>query len=244
MAAPASARERVYALWQIQPAAEPAEGERQVGDGELILRQKLLPTGLAELADDVSDSGDRGLIAKAGSQAIEVVAEQGKIYCVLDTYRRKKTGDLVRSDQNLVLCLVDRDENRRFEGAFEMLGSPTGIILGGNVPKTIRSIDVGYRQIDPNLTTGDFWVGVRYEQYFNIYGKRMLLTDFGGRGVSQSLTAFDTFTSKGPYPHSAQVLGAKFTIVAAEPKSVRVKIETMMPPQPFAVVQTTTYSVY
>ena len=239
---PASAADRaaLITLWEIQPPTAPA-GEGHVKDGETVLRQTLLPTGLAVLDADVANATGSRLVAKAGSQLIEATTNGGAIYCALATMRAdKKTGALSENRGGTTLCLHDSESNGRFESVFEMPVGTGLAMIQGQVPKKVRPVDVGYRTRPVGEVQGDFWVGIRYEQYFNIYGNRMFFTDFGGRGQTQSLTDFAKFKAKGAFPQSVNVSGARFTVLAADQDGVRLRTDAPMPTGPFAVTTYTT----
>ncbi len=124
-----------------------------------------------------------------------------------------------------------------------MFDTPGGVgllMVNAEIPKVPRACDVGYAVRPPDEIKGDFWVGIRYEQYFNIYGNRMFFTDYGGRGEKSSFTDFDKFKSKGPFPVTRSPMGAKLTVLATEPKGVRLRVDAAIPPQPFAVITYTT----
>lgn len=231
-------------VWAVQPAEGRYPLERDVADGEVVLRQKLLPLGLAVLGADVALPRGSRLVARRGAQLVRVGGPAGRIHCALETERTDRKGVVVPNKTGTTLCLLDGDGDGRFEGAFEGTGSVTGVIVDALPPKQPVVVDVAYEKRPVEEFVGDYWVGVRYEQYFNVYGNRMLFTDFGGRGAQESLTAFDTFKSKGIFPREVEALGAKLTILSAAPKGVRVRIDRALPPQPFSVVRTTTYRIY
>lgn len=231
-------------VWIIQPSNDAYPLTIEVKDGDMILRQKLLPQGLAVLGEDVMQPDREGLVLKGGSQLVQLVGSDGVIYCGLKTRRADKTGLMVPARSGTTLCLKDSDGNGRFDIAFAGLSSPTGIIMSAQVPKAPSPVDVSFTVRSSSEIEGEFWVGLRYEQYFNIYGNRMLMTDFGGLGTQQSLTAFDTFKSKGPFPRTVGALGANMTIVSAQEKGVTVKVVNAMPQQPFGVATYTTYRLY
>ena len=240
----AMAREPVSLAWIIEPLEDIVPREISVTDGEYLVKQRLLPIGLATLDGDVQLPAGSRIVVRAQTQLVRVLTQNGKLFCALESLLKSKDGSLQPNKSLLVLCLHDSDSNGRLDQAFEVLGSKSGVIMQGRLPKKPKLIDMGYREIPVTQFKGDYWVGVRYEQYFNIYGNRMLMTDFGGRGETQSLTAFDTFKSKGTYPRETGVLGGRFTILAAEPTSIRVRIEKSLPLQPFSVATTTTVRFY
>lgn len=232
---------RVLTLWHVMPASGDALGERMVKDGETILRQALLPSGLAVLEGDVSDTGREKLSVKAGTQLVEASSSAGKVYCALATQRLDtKSGGQIDNKHGTTLCLIDTDGNSRFDAMFDAAGGTGLLMVNAPIPKDTRPCDVGYAVRAPSEVKGDFWVGVRYEQYFNIYGNRMLFTDYGGRGVTASFSNFEKFPSKGPFPIVRTVMGANIAVLAAEPKGARIRVDAVMPPQPFAVVTSTT----
>lgn len=239
-AADAAPRQSLLTLWQVVPAPADALGERMVADGDMVLRQALLPTGLAVLDDAVQDTGREKLSIAAGTQLVQASTGTGKAYCALATERADKSGARVENKRGTTLCLLDADGNGRFEGMFDTTGGVGLLMVQTEVPKAPRPCDIGYTVRPAAEVKGDFWVGIRYEQYFNIYGNRMFFTDFGGRGEKSSLTDFDKFKSAGPFPITKEAMGAKLTVLAAEPKGSRIRIDAAMPAQPFAIISYTT----
>lgn len=238
------ARESISLAWIIEPSNDVAPREITVADGEYVVKQRLLPIGLATLDSDVQLPAGSRILVRSQAQLVRVLTQNSKLFCALESMLKAKDGSLQPNKSPFILCLNDTDSNGQLDQAFEMPVSKSGVIMQGRLPKKPQSIDVGYSEVPGTQFKGDYWVGVRYEQYFNIYGNRMLMTDFGGRGEMQSLTAFDTFKSKGTYPRETGVLGGRFTILAVEPKSIRVRIDKSLPLQPFSVVTNTTVRFY
>lgn len=249
LAAPAIAqpvtRSPMITAWEIQPASETVLGEKLIADGEYILKQTLLPKGLARLVDPVQiDAGRWGV--EPGTQLLEVsIRTQGRLYCSLGASQRdKKTGEM-KNRASDTICLLDSDSDGRFEAAFQHYFSVRSVpMVQGETPKKTESIDAGYAVLRPDEIAGSYFVAVKYDQYFNIYGNRMLFTTFGGLAGTAELTEFGRFKSAGPYPVDKQVLGAEFAIIAAEPKAIRVSIRKSMPLQAFGIQTYTTYRIY
>lgn len=237
-------RVSVKMVWMIQSPTSFEASEKTVTDGSHVLKQRLLPIALATLSSDVAMIRGSKLVLNAGAQLLLAPTTEGRVFCALETMRMSKSGALLENTGSTTLCLLDKDKNGRFDAAFEVVSSPTGIVMQGVVPKQPIIVDATYDIRPREELKGEYWVGIRYEQYFNIYGNRMLMTDFGGRGMKQSLTTFDKFKSNGVFPRDLSVLGARFTILSAEEKGVRVKLKAPMPAQPFGVVSTTTYRFY
>lgn len=238
----AAPRQGVNLVWSIAPAENADLTEHTVKDGEIVLRQKLVPLGLAILGGDVIEPSGNKLVAKRGGQLVEAGFADGRAFCALDTVRIDKSGVEVPNNRGVTLCFVDRERDGRFDMTFEAAGAGggTGVIIQGTLPKTPQIVDMPYEEHPVSELRGDFWVGIRYEQYFNIYGNRMLMTDIGGRGVTMPLTSFATFKSKGVYPQKVSVLGANITLIAPEEKGTRLRVENAMPTQPFALYTYTT----
>ena len=247
----AIASESVSLVWIIEPSSDETASEITVSDGEYIVKQRLLPIGLATLDSDLNVTTGSTFFLRNRAQIIQVPTQNSKLYCATESLIISTESLISPTDLTLqpnkspfILCLHDSDSNGRLDQAFSMPVSKSGVVMQGNLPKKYQSIDVGYSEVPITQFRGDYWVGIRYEQYFNIYGNRMLMTDFGGRGEKESLTAFDTFKSKGTYPRETGVLGGKFTILEANPKSIRVRIDKSLPLQSFSVVTNTTVRFY
>ena len=243
IAGPASAAPKpaLLTVWQVQPPASAVSEERLVGDGELVLKQALLPAGLATLDTEVADAGGVHLTVRPGTQLIAASTQGGRAYCALESLRPdRKTGALAPSKGGLTLCFLDADGNGRFERVVQMPMSISLPMVQGAIPKDVRPVDLAYTPRPSAEIRGDYWVGIRYEQYFNIYGNRMFFLDYGHGDDKQSLTDFAKWKSKGPFPLNVDAFGARVAVVAAEPKGARLRVEHALPAGPFAVVTFTT----
>lgn len=235
------AKVQIMAPWIIVPMESSGPTERVVNDGDYVLKQKLVPMGLAILQVDVASGLANKLRLKAGIQLVAAMGNpSGKTYCAVDTMRVDNKGVEIPNTRGVTLCLVDADGNGHFESAFEVArDSETGLIIQGTVPNIGEPIDAAYETRPAAQIGQNYWVGIRYKQYFNIYGNRMLLIDFGRDQRFSSLTTFAAFKSKGPYPQDLTVLGAKISVLEALPKGVHLRLDASIPSQPFAVFTNT-----
>ena len=214
-------------LWRIVPPASFDPTERVVSDKQLILKQKLLPSGLAVLTA-AARHPESGAEAEVGTQLFRVTSTSGTVYCAFKVERTDKAA--------LSLCLIDKTGDGRFDQVFETAFHVATVPhVQDRAPKRILAIDVPYEVRPPEEVTGEYWVGVQYRQYFNIYGNRMLFTCFGNESGEECLSTFDKVKSKGTYPAERIILGARIVFVAPEGKSMRVRVDAPMAEQPFSV---------
>jgi hypothetical protein len=230
----AEARPTLVTIWTVQAPTDSLANERSVQDGDVVLKQSLFPLGLATLGQPVEIAA-RGLRVEAGSQLVQGVTQQGKAYCALDTISRAKASIFTKPIKGLTICFLDGNEDGRFDSAFGMPGGTGLLMVDGAIPKTTLPVDIAYKQQPVEEIKGNFFVALRYEQYFNIYGNRMFFLDYGGRGETQSLSDFVKFNAKGPFPQSVDVYGARFTILNAEAKGLTLRIDQPLLMKTFAV---------
>lgn len=200
---------------------------------DYILRQRLLPSGLAALSGNVEEAG-----LVAGSQLIEIRSPDALVFC-----------DPVPRAQKLVghaqPCLVDADKDGRFEGLFLTSSATKGILtVQGSRPKTPRAIvPIAYRRLDVTAFGLPLFVGVQYRGNANPAGNHIFQINYGSDASVGSLT--DRFVvGKTDLPATRMPFGAQFDLLAQSSGSIRVRVTKTIPAQPFAVVKTTTYRVY
>ena len=221
----------ISTLWIVQPAPPPV-GERLLAGGDFVLKQRLLPTGLIELAAPAmlgSTSFD------AGTQLIKARAEGVTVYC-----------RPYEPDDKLVGCLMDRDSDGDFEGWFDVLSQTKGLVsIGQKYPKKIKPLDadVGYRTVPITHMTDIYFVAIERRNYFNIYSRESFMIVFGREGALERLTAPISFKSS-EMPKQLTVLGAVFTAITERDGKMVVKVQQAMLAQPFGVVKTTSYRFY
>jgi hypothetical protein len=248
LAAPAHAETRgqLQLLWMIAPNA-PSPAPRLVKDGELLVKNRLLPVAMARLEMDLAPSLAGSLSVSAKSQLYAVRSSTGeKVFCAWETLVRAKNGVLTPNTGISTLCFLDKQSDGRFDASFEAFPGVGLPQIQMPMPKENKlvSVDLPYTMLPPDMFTGDLWVGLRYEQYFNIYGNRMLMVAYGGRGKNQTLTNFSKFKSKGPFPLQVGALGAQLTVLAAGDDGSVIRIDRPISLPVFAVVTTTTVRFY
>lgn len=220
--------------WRLLPAEGFSPAEKVASDEDIILRQAVLPVGLAVLEDEVI-APEQLTLVRAGTQLILAsLGGRSATYCAVDSERVLPTGEVKRQLPAATLCLIDGDRDGKFDHAYRAPMTSTIIpAVQDRTPKRASVVSVRYRVVPPETIAGDFWVGVQYRQYFNIYGNRMLFTALGGRGGVATLSSFKTFKSKGAYPQYEEVMGAKITLLEPLEKSTRLRVETTMTPMTF-----------
>ena len=234
--APAAAAGRgMTTLWMVGEPLVPA-GERQVSRLDYVFKHRLLPTGLAALSDGSAAASAAGLAPDA--QLIEVQTPGAIVFC--DPVIRSKK--LVGQAQP---CFVDGDGDGRFEGSFFTTSVTKGILtIQGKRPGTPKAIaPLAYRRLDPSAFRERMFLGLQYRGNANIVGNHVFDVKYGNEEHSGSLTT-RVLHKKRNIPGSTEVLGGRFTILAASENGITVRIDQPLPPEPFGVLQTTTYRVY
>jgi hypothetical protein len=229
----ASAESRaMHTIWMIQPAPAPTE-ERALASGEFVLKQRLLPSGLAEIEPAAGESAAADL--PAGAQLIEVQTSGAKVFCSARVAKQKLIG-------HAQICLVDSDMDNRFEGMFRTSSATKGLVtISGSRPKRPKAIQpIPYRMVDPSQMEEEFYVAIERRNYFNIYSSESFMIAFGREGEWDRITAPIQFRS-AELPKELTVLGARFTALSEAGGKMIVRVDAPMPPQPFGVLKTTTY---
>lgn len=230
---PAWAGDRsLHNVWTIQE--DPTlRGERTLAREDYVLKQRLLPTGLVALSNDFEEVG-----LTAGSQLIEVRSPGALVFC--DPIPRAQK--LVGHSQP---CLIDADNDGRFEGLFLTSSVTKGILtVEGSRPKTPRAIvPIAYHRLDVAAFGLSLFVGVQYRGNANPAGNHVFQINYGSDSSVGSLT--DRFVvGKAAFPMSRTPFGAQFDLLAQTPEGIQVRVSKTIPTQPFGVVKTTTYTFY
>jgi hypothetical protein len=242
---PAANPDYVETAWIVQ--ADPTQvGERNVRDGEFILKQRLLPPALAELDEDVKDAKSGKILAKAGDQLFGLLTSGAPVFCVNAMPKQNVARSLLFGSGNLQRCLIDSDNNGRFDAEFNAGNAIPGLPnFMRKRPKKPDLVSGGaYRSIDPNMDKQRYFVAVRYEGRAGIIGKGSLPTfsvKFGTEGNIGSLT-YDTVPDTGVMPFDVRMLSSRFTVMARDGEVIRVNVQEAMPEQRFGVVQSIRYN--
>lgn len=227
----------LFTPWQIEPAAPP-QAALDLAGGDFVIKQRLLPMGLAQLDTPLVDPA-RKLSLAAGTQLV-AVGEAGKgVFCDATRYKKK-------ANDTVLACFVDADRDGRFESYFKGYSYSGAIIsLQGKVKaKNLKPIaPVAYRTLAPDAFTQDLFVGIQRRNYFNIYSRESFMVVFGNAQHTEEITQPIQFKS-AEMPKDMTVLGARFTALSETAGRMRIKVHSAMPQQPFAIYQTTTYRFY
>jgi hypothetical protein len=235
--ASASAQSRwLSTIWMIEPTVG-IPAEQEYAGGDVIIKQRLVPAGLAALTDNFSDPQFK-IGAPAGTQFFEVQSGVGRAFC--DGRHSNK-----KANAENYICLVDKDQDGSFEGAFKGLSDTAGIpTIAGKFPKVVKPISpIRYTMRNPLDYTAPYFVAIQRRNFFNIYGRESFTIRFGTDAYSQEITDAVQFKA-AELPKDLDILGAHFTAVSEVSGKMRIKVHATMPAQPFAIVQTTTYRFY
>lgn len=229
---PAAAQSRrLMSFWVIEPAPHPV-GIRHLGGKDEVLRQRLLPSGLAELARVWSDPEVGEL--PAGMQLIEASSDLGAVYC---------EGDIREAGSGGPLCFLDSDRDGRFDSRFKAASStPALAMFTGKVPKAPKPLaePLEYRVVSPTTSRIPAFVAIERRNYFNIYSRENFMIAFGTGDEKKRITDPVHFKA-ADMPRELNILGARFTALSETDGKMAVEVHEGMPAQPFAVMSTVTY---
>ena len=237
LASPAVAAEdprQVYAVWQVQPAAD-APAERTVAKDAPVIRQELLPVALDALSDDARDAAGKLLLAK-GQLLFRLHATTGTVDCVLDTAPRGTVARFIDA-ATARLCLRDGDGDGRFESYFTYSGKVAGLpSVNGKIPKTPHPLPlVAYTAHDVHEAAGLFYVGIDYAGHAPLSGKPRFLFVYGRTGGEHG--SLGQAWSGKTFPDSVQLNGAALTILSEGTDGLRIRVDQPLPAGQFGVGQ-------
>lgn len=216
--------------WIIAPGGA-LPGERALAGGDFVLKQRLLPMGLAELAAPVTMGKSR---FEAGTQFFKAKTDGVAVYC-----------RPYAPDNTLVGCLLDRDSDGDFDEWFDVVSQTKGLpsVAQKYTKKRKPVSEAAYRQVPVTRMSDVYFVAIERRNYFNIYSRESFMIVFGRDGATERLTQPISFKSD-EMPKQLTILGAVFTAVAERDGKMVVTVERDMPLQPFSVVKTTSYRFY
>ncbi|HEX8572196.1 MAG TPA: hypothetical protein VF759_05545 [Allosphingosinicella sp.] len=230
---PAEAQSRrLLSFWVIQPAPHPT-GIRHLAGKEEVLRQKLLPSGLAELARTWSDPEAEAELP-AGTQLIAASSDAGAVYC---------EGDIRGFGSDGLICFLDSDRDSRFDSRFRASSStPALVMITGKLPKAPKPLaePLEYRVVDPRTSRIPAFVAIERRNYFNIYSSETFMIVFGTGEEKKRITQPIHFKS-ADMPRQLTILGARFTALSESNGKMAIEVHSGMPVQPFAVMSTVSY---
>ena len=233
---------RMTTIWTIEPADSPRPSV-EAAAGDILWKQRLLPTGLVRLSAPYQDAGGKRSFG-AGTQLFEVKSDV-PVYCVAGMRDPKGFEKWLKSGSTTQFCLVDLDSDLRFDGYFEPISMVPGLpTIAGKRPKNPKPMSpVSYELIDPSSMEKPFWVGIQYQGKPLLYDRRNFAISFGSDTGKGSLTSW-VYTSGSDYPLSQELLGARFTVLGMSGDKLQVRIDEPIPAQPFGVAYSVTYRIY
>lgn len=230
-------------MWIVMPDNQRTPREVSVKGGELILKQRAMPFGLARLTGPAADPKGKFDLT-AGTELFRLQSDV-PIYCLAGKNAPTGVAKWLLGGSTTHLCLVDADADGRFEGQFVTASQVEGLpTLVGKRPKTADPIiaPAAYAPAAPSSGTTQYWVGVEYQGKPLLYNRRNFTVSFGNGKDKGSLT--DWVYTGGTFPAEQTLLGAKWTVLALDGDQLKVRIDQSMPPQPFAIMHSVTYRFY
>lgn len=225
-AAPALAGEKLKTDWIVQAAPAP-DGPVRAGPGDLILRQRVLPRGVAILRDLYTESGARWTV-QPGTELFEAQGSAAAIYCPLDNRSPSKLVKILSvTPENDHLCFIDRDRDGRFEMSFRTVNSYSDLpgVFGSIMPSDKRITPLRYDVVDPKSLSRETTVALRYARR---KGNRLEFTV--SYGWPERLT-----TVPGPrvsiktLPATFELLGGRFVVREVNGDAIVVDVLQTLP---------------
>lgn len=246
LAQPAPARriapdEQFTTKWLVQPG-EASAAPVSVPPGGLILKQRLLPTGLARLKEAYTGPTPAESLA-AGAEMVRATGPDGAVYCSTGYRAQPLAMRLLIGgpDRLRQVCLMDSDNDGRFDsvlkGTSNLRTLPSAFGILPKVPATIAPIP--YEEAAPESFSELYYVGVQYEGQAKIGTLRRFHLAFGSEGNWDQISD-NLFTKRdSDLPRTLEVMGAAITILGGEGRNVVAKVDRPFPPQPFGVYVST-----
>lgn len=236
---------RLSTNWIVQPREAPADPV-VVTSGDLVMKQTLHPTGASQLGSDYQHgSGDDDFLPE-GTLLYEVANPVSKVYCAMNLAKSGTLQKILSGPSTTQRCLVDSDGDGRFEGKFVARSPIEGVpLVNGQLPKELKPVEppVAYTAVEPSVVGDTYWVGIRYDGKPLLYDRRNFSIDFGNDESDSGLTDW-SYIKAEDMPAELSMMRSRFTVVSEGEDGLVIRIDRMMPPQPFSVVQTTTYTTY
>jgi len=229
--------------WLIQPAAEVTGRTFEVSRGDILLKQRALPSGLARLIGELRTPDGKRSFA-ANHELFEVKSDL-PIYCAVQERAQSGLEKWLTEGSTRQFCLVDSNSDLQFDAYFEPISQIPGLpTISGKRPKKLKPLSlVPYAIADASTMQAAYWIGIEYQGKPLIYDRLNFAVAFGSEVAKGSLTDW-VYTSGSKFPASSGLLGAKFTVLDNPGGKIKVRIDQPMPPQPFGVMRTVTYRIY
>jgi hypothetical protein len=230
-AAPAAAGEKLRTEWIVQPPAPVPAGPVRAAPGDVVLEQKLLPSGLALLRETYRESGARWIV-EAGAELFEVKGSAAAIYCVIDNRPPSKIARILSAQPYKEhLCFIDRDHDGRFEMSFITSNTYSDLpgIFRGITPSDKSITPRAYEKVDPRLFSRETNVALRYVRR---KGDKLHFTLAYGSDVRRTALSLPSVRIR-TLPAEFELLGARFRVTEATDAHILIELLAPMPEKPF-----------
>lgn len=216
-------------IWLVQPASDQGQ-ELTVQVGEWITQTPLLPGGFAELVEDARDEQGRSA-ALSGDELFLRLVNGEQAFC---TYASRRPGTPIGKIGSAETdpCFIDRNGDGQFEVAARVRMLPPATIFAvAPVRERARPIPpVRYRRGDPSKTKHAYSVGVKFDGVY-LGGAPVFKVYFGAGGGGIPVTGSMKLARNG----TADIFGARFTVLSRDKKIMRVRVDRAIPAQTFAL---------
>jgi hypothetical protein len=242
LAAPAAAEksQKFHSLWFVEEAM-PTPAEFDVREGDKFARTRLLPPGLAVTSEDIKIGLEANPIVPAGTQLFRLVS--GSIYkpslsaigvfCEFSGIEGKR-GFLGIDKPQIRRCFVDQDNDGSFDGWFASYScyAPFPAIAGKIADDYGKPEGGRYTSVDPKMIKGGPELALIANGIAPIDGKMKFGVVYG---TGEYVPVFGGVSSNTKIPNQKRVFGALFTMLEKRDKAMRIKIDSPIPAQPFAI---------
>lgn len=225
---------RFQVAWVVAPD-DTVKGHRAVPPKGLILRQRLLPVGIARLDGAFVGAKPSDQLPE-GTELLLASGAEKPVYCSQNFIPVLSLG--VGIHKGSTRCFVDDNEDGAFDRAFY---APSDIVelpsAAGEIPtKGSTPCNVRYSKPSADTLTTPYYLGVQYIGQAKLGSLRRFMTVYGTEKRWGYLTGDNLFTKRdADLPKSLNIYGSTIVIKGGEGKSVLVDVEQGMPAQPFAV---------
>lgn len=233
------------------PAAPDTQMQAQpfrIDQGRVFMASRLLPRAAARLGADLRGADGRVLVA-AGSELFSLDAGRVTMFCTVHA-RTSILGSPNSIASALFggaawgrggfkhICLIDETGDGTFEVWFRVNGLIRGLpSLSGRAPRNPESAgSVAYELVEPARMDTVYFVGIEYRGNNNLRGSEVFDVVVGIEGNMERVNTERTAITRQDLPYGREILGGRFSVVAAENDSVSVRIDQNFSTGQFGVV--------
>ncbi len=243
LAAPASAADRFFSLWMVEPSQITAE-TLLLREKDFVQKTRLLPLGLVVVDSDVL-VGSGTVAVRAGEQLFELAGGKGglpkptssAVFCQIQAGPWQSSGWLGTQRYQLRYCLLDTEKDGNFDNAFITRNCFADFpIVQTKIPKAKEMATLNrlpYRRLPVADIRDGPAVGIVYNgtalidddpRFAQAFGSGTIIPMFGQK-----------HTKSGDNPGQRESFGAAFTVLGEEDGVVRVRNDRPIPAQPFSM---------